>query len=100
MLRRLSLSRNSLPHLQTLESDYAIPSDQRYPILYDEVLRTHRNIKNTLIYIQLEEAIFKEKDDEFICKVAKTVDEAKALIEEGFEYACEFEDVKLFRKRK
>ena len=51
-------------------------------------------------YIQLEEAIFKEENDEFICKAAKTVDEAKALIEEGFEYLCKFEDVKLFRKRK
>jgi len=51
-------------------------------------------------YIQLEEAIFKEENYEFICKVAKTVDEAKVLIEEGFEYVCEFGDVKLFRKRK
>jgi len=51
-------------------------------------------------YIQLEEAIFKEENDKFICKVAKTVDEAKALIEEEFKYLCKFEDVKLFRKRK
>jgi len=26
----------------------------------------HRNIQNTLIYIQLEEAIFKDQNDEFI----------------------------------
>jgi len=31
---------------------------------------------------------------------AKTVDEAKKLIEQGFEYVTKFENVKLFRKRK
>jgi len=38
--------------------------------------------------------------EEFICKVAKTIEEAKELIELGFEYVCEFQDAKLFRKRK
>jgi len=56
----------------------------------------HKNIKNTLKYTQL--VCF--KDDEFICKVAKTVREAKDLIEAGFEYVCEVEGAKLFRKRK
>ncbi|KYH40899.1 MAG: site-specific recombinase XerD [Candidatus Bathyarchaeota archaeon B26-1] len=50
----------------------------------------HKNIKNTLIYVQLEEALFKNGNIEFICKAAKTVEEAKALIE----------GVQLFRKRK
>ena len=59
----------------------------------------HRSIKNTLIYIQFEEAIFKDEDDKFICKVAKTVEEAKTLIEIGFNYVCELNEVKLFRKR-
>ena len=37
-----------------------------------------KSIKNTLMYIQLEEPIFAEKDDGFICKVAGKVEEAKA----------------------
>jgi hypothetical protein len=41
----------------------------------------HRSIKNTLLYTQLIE--FPE-DDEFVCKVAKTVQEASQLIESGF----------------
>jgi hypothetical protein len=57
----------------------------------------HRSIKNTLLYTQLIE--FPE-DDEFVCKVAKTVQEASQLIESGFEFVCEMEDIKLFRKRK
>ena len=66
-------------------------------ILYVMKLLGHKSIKNTLIYTQLIE--FPE-DDEFICKVAKTVQEASQLIESGFEYVCSMDDAKLFRKRK
>lgn len=38
--------------------------------------------------------------DDYVCKVAKTVQEATALIENGFEYVTEMEGVKLFRKPK
>jgi hypothetical protein len=38
--------------------------------------------------------------DEFVCKVAKSVDEAKALVESGFDYLTDVDDTKLFRKRK
>jgi hypothetical protein len=38
--------------------------------------------------------------EEFVCKVAGNVEEAKALIESGFEYVTEVDSVKLFRKRK
>jgi hypothetical protein len=40
------------------------------------------------------------ESDDYVCKVAKTVDEAKALIEDSFEYVTDIEDIKLFRKRK
>ena len=53
-------------------------------------------IKNTLVYTQLMEF----KDDDFICKVAKTIEEASNLIENGFDFICDFENAKLFRKRK
>jgi integrase len=66
-------------------------------ILYVMKVLGHKNIKNTLIYTQL---ISFPGEDEFICKAAKTVDEAKQLIEAGFEYVCDIDDVKLFRKRK
>jgi hypothetical protein len=48
------------------------------------------------VYTQLIEF----KDDEFICKIAKTIQEASELVENGFEYICAFEEAKLFRKRK
>lgn len=58
----------------------------------------HRNINNTLRYTQL----IKTEDDEFVSKVAKTVKDACALVEAGYEYVTEFkeEGVKIFRKRK
>jgi hypothetical protein len=56
----------------------------------------HKNIKNTLRYVHL---INFDKED-YLCKAATTVDEAKALIEQGFEYVTEIDGIKLFRKRK
>jgi len=32
--------------------------------------------------------------------IAKTIDEAKELLEVGFEYVTDMDDIKLFRKRK
>ena len=38
--------------------------------------------------------------DEYVCKVARTVEEAKNLVEDGFDYVTDMDDLKLFRKRK
>jgi len=59
----------------------------------------HKNIKNTLLYIQLEEALF-QGETSYISKVAKTEKEICSLVEAGFEYVTEFQGAKIFRKRK
>jgi hypothetical protein len=59
----------------------------------------HKNIKNTLLYIQLEEALFQDEQD-YISKVAKSQKEICSLIEAGFDYVTEFEGAKIFRKPK
>ena len=59
----------------------------------------HKNIKNTLLYVQLEEALF-QGESEYISKVAKTEKEICGLVEAGFEYVTEFEGAKIFKKRK
>jgi len=56
----------------------------------------HKNIKNTLVYTHLVNF----ESDEWICKVATTIQEAQGLIEEDFEYVATFEGKMLFRKRK
>jgi hypothetical protein len=38
--------------------------------------------------------------DCYVCKVAKNVDEAKTLVESGFDYVTDIDGMKLFRKRK
>ncbi|MDR0461108.1 MAG: tyrosine-type recombinase/integrase [Nitrososphaerota archaeon] len=58
----------------------------------------HKNLTNTLIYIQLDEALFKDEID-YVSKIAKTEAEACHCIEAGFEFVCDFDGHKLFRKR-
>jgi integrase len=65
-------------------------------VLYVMRLLGHKNIKNTLVYTQL--VTF--EDDDYICKAAANVKEAAELIEAGYEYVCDMETAKLFRKRK
>ncbi|MCW4011324.1 MAG: hypothetical protein NWF05_12030 [Candidatus Bathyarchaeota archaeon] len=59
----------------------------------------HKNIKNTLIYVQLAEELFKDQQ-EYISKIAKTEKDACQLIEAGFEYVCDFNGAKIFKKKK
>jgi hypothetical protein len=51
-----------------------------------------KNIKNTLRYVQIAEALF-QRDNNFICRIASTIEEAKTIIEAGFEYVCELNNV-------
>ncbi len=68
-------------------------------ILYVMSVLGHKNIKNTLLYVQLEEALF-QGENEYIHKVAKKLEEICALADAGFEKFTEFEGAQVFRKRK
>ena len=60
----------------------------------------HKHLSTTEVYINLEAAVFDELSNEFIVKVAKTLDQACDLVKTGFEYVTDMEDAKLFRRRK
>jgi hypothetical protein len=60
----------------------------------------HRSLQSTEIYINMEQAVFNENDQQYHVKLAKTIDEACKLLEVGFEFVCDMEGAKLFRKRK
>jgi hypothetical protein len=51
-------------------------------------------------YVHLEHAFFKTQSDEFIVKVASSLDEFTKLLEVGFEYVSDYSDKKVLRKRK
>jgi hypothetical protein len=65
-------------------------------ILHVMRLLGHRSIQNTLRYTQLIEF----KDEEYTAKVAASEKEVCMLVEAGFEYVCDYNGNKIFRKRK
>ena len=56
----------------------------------------HKRIENTLVYTQL----IQYEGDDYHSAVAEDIDEAKKLVEAGFEYVCTHESQMLFRKPK
>jgi hypothetical protein len=69
-------------------------------VIHVQQVLGHADIKSTMIYINLEQALFNISNDEFHVKTARTVDEACKLAEVGFEHFDTIDDVHLYRKRK
>ena len=65
-------------------------------IMYVKEALGHKTLHHVIKYIHVSEAV----EEEYICKVAKTPEEVKELIEAGFEYVCEKDGVMFFRKLK
>lgn len=61
------------------------------------IILGHKNIINALKYTQ---RVNFEEPDQFTCRVAENREEAKELVEAGFEYVMDVDDKKLFRKSK
>ena len=57
----------------------------------------HKRIENTLKHTHL---VPLDETDAYICRVSKDDNEMKALIESGFQYVCENDGFKFFRKPK
>lgn len=90
-LRLLQIHLHTFRHWKAT-TEYAKTKD----ILHVMKLLGHRKIENTLIYTQL----INFESNEYHSKVAETVDEARQLIESGFEHVCDFQNTMIFRKRK
>jgi len=65
-------------------------------IIYTQRKLGHRNLKNTMRYVQLIDF----EHEEFTSAVAGTLQEARQLVEAGFEYVTEMDGAKIFRKLK
>jgi integrase len=71
-----------------------------HDVKYVQSILGHKSSLSTDIYINIEQAVFNEPNDEFHVKVASTLDETRKLLEVGFEYVTDMDGKKLFRKRK
>jgi len=60
----------------------------------------HKRSDNTDLYIQIEQKLFQDTDDDFTIKVAHNVEEAINLGETGFQPFDVIDGVHLYRKRK
>jgi hypothetical protein len=65
-------------------------------ILHVMEMLDHRDIKTTLIYTQL----ITFEGYEYHSATAKSIEEARQLIEADFEYVCTYGSIMFFRKRK
>jgi len=90
--RILQITFHTLRHWKAT-MEYAKTKD----ILHVMQVLGHKRIQNTLIYTQLIKNV---KEDEYVCKVARTPSEIQELIEGGFEFVCQKDDLAFFRKRK
>ena len=89
--RLIQISFKTLRHLKAT-MEYHRTKD----ILHVMQLLGHKNIMNTLVYTHLTNF----ETDDYVCKIAQTIADAKALVEQGFDYVTDVEGMKLFRKRK
>jgi site-specific recombinase XerC len=70
-------------------------------ILHVKNFLGHREIDNTMLYIQLDQSLFKNlPDDNFTIRATNNLEEAFKLGEVGFEPFVVMEGMQLFRKRK
>jgi len=60
----------------------------------------HKRLRSTEVYINLEQAVFTQENDEYHVKAVETLEEACKLLEVGFEYVTDMDSFKVFRKRK
>lgn len=60
----------------------------------------HKSLTSTEVYINIERTMFESTCDEFTVKVTEKPEEIKALLETGFEYICEKDNLAFLRKRK
>jgi hypothetical protein len=90
----------ALGYSEQLCKDYGIKVDDSD---LDQAFRNtlgHKTLEVTLLYIQIEKALFKNEAENFIVKATKDTEEMQGLLEVGFEYVCQKDGLMFFRKRK
>lgn len=69
-------------------------------IVHVKTVLGHKSITSTMIYINLEAALFLQTDENFTCKVAHNEQEETELIEAGFTHINNRGELSFYKKRK
>jgi len=94
--RLLKIHLHTFRHCKALREYHKTKS-----ILHVKAVLGHRSIRTTMRYVELYTEIYNDLlPEDYICETASNVTEAQKLIESGFDYVCEIEGEKLFRKVK
>jgi len=59
-------------------------------------LLIHKRIENTMVYVNVEKALFQCEGDGFYCKTASSIEGIVKLIDSDFGYVTTFNGVMLF----
>ena len=60
----------------------------------------HKSLMSTEVYINIERAVFESTNDSFTVKIAQTPEEIQQLLETGFEYVLQKDNLIFLRERK
>lgn len=60
----------------------------------------HKDLRSTDIYINIERRLFEPSSDEFTVRITEKPEDVKSLLEVGFEYVCQKDNLIFLRKRK
>jgi integrase len=69
-------------------------------IIHVKTILGHKSITSTLIYINLESALYLQTNDNFTCKIAHDEKEELELIESGFQHVNNRGNLAFYKKRK
>jgi len=92
--RFLKIHYHTFRHCKALREHHKTRS-----ILHVKKVLGHKSILTTQRYVELYTEIYGDlQPEDYVCETASTVEEAKKLIEAGFEYVSEMDGVQLYRK--
>jgi integrase len=99
--QRLKNPRLSSIHLHTFRHwKGTMEYHKTHDIYHVKLVLGHKSVKNTEIYITIENSLFTPENSEYHTATATTIQEIQKLLEAGFEYITELDRTKIFRKRK
>jgi integrase len=99
--QRLKNPRLNCIHLHTFRHWKAtMEYHKTHDIYHVKLFLGHKNIKNTEIYITVENSLFTPENSEYHATVAHSEQEETKLIEAGFEHVNNRGELALYRKRK